>query len=66
MLPDALEVTGMENEKFQNEKLYQGSLSIAKTMLKKGLISQAEYAKVEDYLLKKYRPLLGTLFAHGR
>ena len=56
----------MESEQFQCEKLYQGSLSIAKAMLKNGLISCEEYAKVEDYLLKKYRPTFGTLFAHDR
>ena len=56
----------MGSEQFQNEKLYQGSLSIAKSLLKNGLISPMEYAKVEDYLLKKYRPVLGSLFAHGR
>ncbi len=65
-MPDALEVMGMGSEQFQNEKLYQGSLSIAKSLLKNGLISHEEYTKVEEYLLKKYRPIFGALFAHGR
>ena len=56
----------MSDERFQCEARYQASLSIAKAMLRNGLISQEEFDKIDDFLLEKYCPPIGTLFAHGR
>lgn len=56
----------MSDEHFQREARYQASLSIAKALLRQGLISQDEYKTVDAFLLDKYRPVLGSLFAHGR
>lgn len=56
----------MSDESFLREARYQASLSIAKAMLRQGLISREEFGKIDDFLLEKYRPPLGTLFAHGR
>lgn len=56
----------MSDEHFQREARYQASLSIAKAMLRQGLISRYEFEKIEGFLLDKYRPVLGSLFAHGR
>lgn len=53
----------MGKEEFRAERLYQISLSIAKSMLKKGLISEEEYAGIDTMLLEKYRPTLGTLLS---
>lgn len=56
----------MSVERFQNEVRYQISLSVAKSMLREGIISREEFGKVETFLLDKYTPPLGTLFSHGR
>ena len=56
----------MTNEQFRTEKLYQTSLSIAHSMLKKDLITHEEFDAIDKLLLEKYRPLLGTLFSHIR
>ena len=53
----------MSEEQFRAERLYRMSLSIAKTMLKKWIITKDEYLEIDTILLKKYRPTLGTLLA---
>ena len=52
----------MNDECFKDEIQYQASLSIAKAMLLKGLISEEEFDEITEFLLKKYAPLLGALF----
>ena len=56
----------MTDEQFKAEKLYQTSLSIAHSMLKKDLITPEEFDAIGKLLLEKYRPILGTLFSHIR
>ena len=53
----------MSKEQFRAERLYLMSLSVAKSMLKKGVISEDEYLEIDTILLEKYRPTLGTLLA---
>lgn len=53
----------MNEEQFQAEKMYQISLSLAKSMLKKGLFTEEDLAVIDAILLDKYHPLLGTLFS---
>jgi len=53
----------MDKEEFRAERLYRMSLSVAKSMLKKGLISKEEFSEIDTILLKKYRPTLGTLLS---
>ena len=53
----------MDKEQFRAERLYQISLSIAKSMLEKGTISEEEYTQIDTILLEKYRPILGTLLS---
>ena len=53
----------MDKEQFRAEKLYQMSLSIAESMIKKGILSKEEFTEIDTILLKKYRPILGTLLA---
>ena len=53
----------MDENQFRAEKMYRISLSVAKSMLKKGVISEDEYSEIDTILLKKYRPTLGTLLA---
>lgn len=54
----------MTDDQFRAEKQYQSSLSIAKSMLEKNIITPEEFALIDEYLLEKYRPLLGTLLSH--
>jgi len=54
---------GVSKEKFRAERIYLMSLSVARSMLKKGVISEEEFMQIDAILLEKYRPILGTLLA---
>ena len=41
------------------------AISMAKSMLEKGLITEEEYAEIDTILLEKYRPYLGTLLSEN-
>lgn len=45
--------------------LYHAAISMAKSMLEKGLITEEEYAEIDTILLEKYRPYLGTLLSEN-
>jgi len=51
----------MNRENFHRERLYQASISIARTMHRRGIISKDEFCLIDTVLLEKYRPLLGML-----
>ena len=53
----------MTEEQFNAEKMYQVSLSLANSMLNKGLLTADEFMRINVFLLEKYHPLLGTLFS---
>ena len=53
----------MTKEAFHNEKMYQVTMAMVRRMHSDGLISPEEYAKVERIFLKKYKPLIGTVYA---
>ena len=53
----------MDKEQFRAERLYLMSLSVAKSMLRQGVISKEEFTEIDTILLKKYRPTLGTLLS---
>lgn len=55
--------TTMTAEQFDREKSYGASLSLAKTLLSEGLITEKEYAKIDTILKGKYRPIIGGLRA---
>ena len=50
----------MTPEQFDWEKKYQAALSIAHTMLKKGIIDEDDYAKTEKILRVKFCPFIGA------
>jgi hypothetical protein len=56
----------MKKDQFETEKIYQSTLAIARTMVKKSLLTEEEFCLIEASLREKYRPKLGTLFAHIR
>jgi uncharacterized membrane protein len=51
----------MTKEQFEREKNYRVALSVAKTMLARGLINEKDYAKINAKLIKNYNPVLGGL-----
>ncbi|MCD8222748.1 MAG: hypothetical protein LUD07_11335 [Clostridiales bacterium] len=59
-------VMQMNDEQFQAEKLYYISVSIAKSMLKKGIIDKEVFAIIDTKLLEKYRPISATLLSGNR
>jgi hypothetical protein len=60
---DSEEVPQMSEKQFQAEKLYYISISIAKSMLEKGIIDREVYAIIDTKLLEKYRPISATLLS---
>jgi hypothetical protein len=51
----------MKQEQFGREKDCGAALAIAKALLARGLITLAEYRRVKAALIKKYRPVMGSL-----
>ena len=51
----------MNVEQFQREKDYGAVLAIAGSLLKRNLITSGEYRKVKAALIKKHRPVIGSL-----
>lgn len=61
-----LEVAVMANEQMQNEKLFQGTMLMAKNLLKQGIISEEEYEQIDTMFRQKYAISLSTLFTDIR
>ena len=61
-----LEVALMTNEQMEKENLYQATMSIAKNLLGKGIISEEEYAQIDTNFRNKYGISLSTLFTDIR
>ena len=55
----------MSKEELHNDMLYHASISMAKSMLERGLITEEEYAEIDTILLEKYRPYLGKLLSEN-
>lgn len=51
----------MTKEQFDREKNYRVSISIIKSLLNKGMISEKDYRKIDTKLAQKYRPVFGSL-----
>ena len=49
----ASEVTAMTEEQFEREKLYQATMNVFDGMLKKGLITEEQYAIIDTKMLEK-------------
>ena len=56
----------MSNEQFKNEKLYQATMSMVRSMLEKRLITTTEYEQINTIMREKYKPTLGTIFSDIR
>lgn len=52
----------MSSVNFQNEMMYQATMSFARKMLRDGLITEDEYRQIDTMFIEKYQPRIGTLF----
>jgi hypothetical protein len=53
----------MQSELFEREKRYHSALSIAKTMLKRGIITTDELSSIDTLLREKYGSSLAKLYS---
>lgn len=62
-VPGSEEAERMNEEQFQAEKMYYISLSVAKSMLQKGVIDEEVLSIIDTKLLEKFRPVSATLLS---
>ena len=55
----------MTETQFRAEMRYQVAIAMAKTLLKKGLLTPDEYTAIDVILLAKFRPYLGALLSEN-
>lgn len=55
----------MSEERLRDDMLYRVAISMAKTMLEKGLITEKEFAQIDTDLLAEFCPYLGTLLSEN-
>ena len=60
-MPGSEEVSAM----LESEVLYLASLSAAKSMLKKGLISRKEFTEIDTILRRKFAPTLSLFLSEN-
>ena len=53
----------MTDEQFKAEKAFQAVMSIARAMLKQGIISVSDLARIRALMEKKYNPPIGGIIA---
>lgn len=53
----------MSECEMQNEKLYQATMAMTRSMLSRGLITEDEYRQIDTIFTEKYAPSSGTLFS---
>jgi hypothetical protein len=51
----------MDTAKFERERLYQATMTIARSMLRSGLLTSEEFSIIDTKMREKYKPLLGAL-----
>lgn len=56
-------VTAMNDADFEREKAYQTTMSLLRQLKKNGTVTDEEYRKIDTIMLKKYRPIFGTLLS---
>lgn len=56
---DSEKEAAMTADQFEREKKYQAALAVARAMLKKGIIDEADFLRIEDKLRDKFQPILG-------
>lgn len=61
-----LEVAVMTDRQIHNEKMYLGTMTVAKKLLKEDIISEDEYEQIDTIFRQKYAISLSTLFTDIR
>jgi hypothetical protein len=56
-------VLALNNEQFESERRYQSAIAVARTMLRRQIITEDEYKVIDTMFLEKHRPILGSLTA---
>ncbi len=51
----------MSGADFRREAEYESRMAVARTMLRKGIITKEEYGQINTIFLARFRPLLGSL-----
>lgn len=51
----------MTHDQFHREKNYRMSISIAKSMLSTGVITEQDYRNIDRLLITRYKPVIGAL-----
>lgn len=57
-----LEVDVMTKEQYENERKYQGTMAIADSLRRRGVISDEEYCQIDTKFQGKYKVKFSTLF----
>ena len=60
---DSERVYIMNDEDFNNEMHYHLTMHYVRQLKRDGAISDEEYQEIDEMLLKKHRPIIGTLLA---
>ncbi len=60
-----LEVMIMSESTFTVEMQYLSALSIANTLLSRGLLTEEEYAVLDTILTERFKPFLGKLLSEN-
>ncbi len=53
----------MTSKEYSNEFQYQLTMSLVRQLKENGTISDNEYKQIDTIMLRKYRPVLGTLLS---
>ena len=56
----------MSKEELHNDMLYHAAISMTKTMLENGLITEEEYAEIDTILLEKIPTIFGYIIIRKR
>lgn len=56
----------MTDRQIHNEKMYLGTMTVAKNLLKEDIISEEEYEQIDTMFREKYAISLSTLFTDIR
>lgn len=51
----------MDKERFEVEKAYEASLSVARQMLESGVITEEDFERIREILIEKHAPLFGSV-----
>ena len=51
----------MDRERFEAEKAYEASLSVARQMLESGVITEEDFEWIKELLIEEHSPVFGSV-----